>query len=354
MKIKHCTAIKLLILILLNIIYFVKSSSVLNKNDFAVLEGSGLDADLIPLNHFGSPVSPYEQNVIIMEEKIKFMAETFNQLEQKISSLINDNMELLEDKFQKIMDDKVTNMNKIVEEKIKMIGNSKPSYNVQELKCSDNRLPKSCHDLNECHNNIYSIMLPEISNKSFPAVCDLKTVDGGWTIIQRRQDGSENFFRNWTDYVEGFGNLNGEFFIGLEKLYSLTSLDEPQELYISLQDFEGETRYARYGQFKVDSASTDYTLTVGDYSGDASDCLSQHSGNKFSTKDRDNDIHNTRNCADYWKGAWWYSNCFYSNLNGLYLAGKIPSSKRGISWCGFRKYLYSLKSVQMMIRPKRD
>ncbi|KAI8126395.1 Fibrinogen C domain-containing protein 1 [Lucilia cuprina] len=345
---------KLLILILLNIICFVKTSLVLNNNYFAVEEGSGFDTDLISVNNFGTHVATHDQNVAVMEEKIKSLTETFNQLEQKISSLINDNMELLEDKFQKIMDDKVSNMNQIVEEKIKMIGDGKPTYNVQELKCSNNRLPKSCHDISECQNNIYSIMIPEFSNISFPAVCDLKSVDGDWTIIQRRQDGSENFFRNWTDYVEGFGNLNGEFFIGLEKLNALTSLNEPQELYIKLQDFEGETRYARYGKFKVDSKSTDYTLTVGDYSGDASDCFSQHSGNKFSTKDRDNDIHDSKNCADYWKGAWWYNNCFYSNLNGLYLAGKTPSTKRGISWCGFRDYAYSLKSVQMMIRPKRD
>ncbi|XP_046809011.1 microfibril-associated glycoprotein 4-like [Lucilia cuprina] len=354
MTTKNCLAIKLLILILLNIICFVKTSLVLNNNYFAVEEGSGFDTDLISVNSFGTHVATHDQNVAVMEEKIKSLAETFNQLEQKISSLINDNMELLEDKFQKIMDDKVSNMNQIVEEKIKMIGDGKPTYNVQELKCFNNRLPKSCYDISECHNNIYSIMLPEISNKSFPAVCDLKSLDGGWTIIQQRQDGSENFFRNWTDYVEGFGNLKGEFFIGLEKLYALTSLNEPQELYIKLQDFEGETRYARYGKFKVDSKSTDYTLTVGDYSGNAGDCLSQHNGYKFSTQDRDNDIQPTRNCAKHWKGAWWYMNCFHSNLNGEYLAGKIKASEGGISWCGFRNYGYSLKSVQMMIRTRNN
>ncbi|XP_065361234.1 fibrinogen C domain-containing protein 1-like [Calliphora vicina] len=195
-------------------------------------------------------------------------------------------------------------------------------------------------------------MVPEFSAKPFPVSCDLKTLNGGWTIIQRRQDGSENFYRNWTDYVEGFGDLNGEFFIGLEKLYALTSLDEPQELYITFEDFEGAKRYAKYNEFKVGSNSTDYKLIVGQYSGDADDCFSQHSGHKFSTNDRDNDIHSTRHCAEYWKGAWWYTNCFYSNLNGLYLFGKVQSSKRGVAWCGFRKTEYSLRSVQMMIRPK--
>ncbi|XP_065360035.1 fibrinogen C domain-containing protein 1-like [Calliphora vicina] len=313
-----------------------------------------MDNDLLTLNNPWTRVSKYEQNVFIMEEKIESLSKTFNQLELKINNLINDNMDLLENNFQKIMNDKITEINQIAEEKIKLISNSKPSYNVHELKCSNNRLPKSCHDLNECNSNVYSIMVPEFSPKPFPASCDFKTLNGGWTIIQRRQDGSENFYRNWTDYVEGFGNMNGEFFIGLEKLYALTSLDEPQELYITFEDFEGAKRYAKYREFKVGSKSTEYKLTVGQYSGDANDCFSQHSGHKFSTPDRDNDIHSTKNCAEYWKGAWWYTNCFHSNLNGLYLAGKVASTKRGISWCGFRKYEYSLKSVQMMIRPKRD
>ncbi|KAI8126394.1 Fibrinogen C domain-containing protein 1 [Lucilia cuprina] len=350
MKLKKYLTTKLIVL---NFFNFVNCSEILTKNDFAPEEVSVLELDLVPTNDLLSRIQKYEQNVFVMEEKMKSLSETFNQLELKMHTLIKDNMELLEKNLQQIIDEKIANINQVAEEKLKMISNAKPIYNVNEVKCSHNRLPKSCQDLNECNSNIYSLMVPEISNKPLPAVCDLKTFDGGWTIIQRRQDGSENFFRNWTDYVEGFGNLNGEFFLGLEKLYALTSLHEPQELYITLEDFDGQEKYAKYGQFKVDSNSTDYTLTVGKYSGNAGDCLSQHNGYKFSTKDRDNDAEENKNCADHWKGAWWYNNCFYSNLNGLYLGGKTPSSKRGISWCKFRKYEYSLKSVKMMIRPKR-
>lgn len=152
-------------------------------------------------------------------------------------------------------------------------------------------------------------MASEFSNDTLTVVCDLKTLDGGWTIIQRRQDGTENFYRNLTEYVEGFGNLNGEFFIGLEKLHALTTQDAPQELYIILEDFEGTRRYARYGVFKVGSEQTGYNLTIGSYNGNAGDKLSYHNGRKFTTKDRDNDEADY-NCAVKYRGAWWYKTCY--------------------------------------------
>ena len=148
-------------------------------------------------------------------------------------------------------------------------------------------------------------MVKSFSNEPFKAACDFETLNIGWTIIQRRQDGSENFFRNWTDYVKGFGDLHGEFFIGLEKLHVLTSNGPPQELYIIMKDYEGTRRYARYSKFSVGPESTDFILNVDGYSGNAGNSLSYHNRKTFSTKD----YGEAKNCALTYKGGWWYHKC---------------------------------------------
>ena len=34
-------------------------------------------------------------------------------------------------------------------------------------------------------------------------------------MIQRRMDGSVNFYRGWAEYKKGFGDINTEFWIGI-------------------------------------------------------------------------------------------------------------------------------------------
>ena len=61
-------------------------------------------------------------------------------------------------------------------------------------------------------------------------------------MFQRRMDRTENFYRGLADYVKGFGDLNGEFWLGLNKIHRLTQAANTT-LRVDLADFAGETRY---------------------------------------------------------------------------------------------------------------
>ena len=69
--------------------------------------------------------------------------------------------------------------------------------------CSD--LLKSGHT----QSGVYSIN-PD-GTGHFSVYCDMRTDGGGWTVFQRRQDGSVDFYRGWDDYKAGFSQLTAEF-----------------------------------------------------------------------------------------------------------------------------------------------
>lgn len=128
-------------------------------------------------------------------------------------------------------------------------------------------------------------------------------------MIQNRDEGGVSFYRNWAEYKHGFGNIGGEFWIGLEKLYELTS-SRIHEILIEMEDFEGVTRKAKYTHFAIGSEKENFALVLlGKYSGDAGDAMSYHAGQKFSTFDLDNDSWPEGNCAQAHTGAWWFNAC---------------------------------------------
>ncbi|XP_078379613.1 ficolin-2-like isoform X1 [Oculina patagonica] len=186
----------------------------------------------------------------------------------------------------------------------------------------------------------------------------LMAAGGGWTVFQKRLDGSFDFYRDWADYKLGFGNLIGEFWLGLDKLNRLSSSGR-YKLRVDLEDTEGNTAYAEYDLFAVGSEVTKYQLSVCRRLFLAGDSMAYHNGYSFTTNDRDNDIRSTSNCAVNCQGAWWYENCSYSNLNGFYRNGQYTPTRLmdsqtwrdGIVWKTWKGYEYSVKKTEMKIRP---
>ncbi|XP_034472452.1 ficolin-1-like isoform X2 [Drosophila innubila] len=196
-------------------------------------------------------------------------------------------------------------------------------------------------------SGIYEIQIPK--SGSSKVYCDTKTWGGPWTVILRRMDGSVNFYRTWRRYREGFGDLDGEFFLGLYKIYALTS-ESSQELLVQLEDSQGNQTYESYGKFAIASDDEYFALnTLGEASGTAGDSLSHHHTQPFTTYDLNNG--NGTNCAEKYTGGWWYGNpCHESNLCGKY--GDNTFGK-GVNWKTFRGFENSLKRVVMMIRPRK-
>ncbi|XP_078353874.1 microfibril-associated glycoprotein 4-like [Oculina patagonica] len=218
--------------------------------------------------------------------------------------------------------------------------------------CDMNKRAENCGELykfGERVNGVYTID-PD-SKGAFDVFCDQTTSGGGWTVLQRRLDGSVDFFRDWADYKSGFGNLTGEFWLGLGKINNLTRSGK-HKLRVELEDTEGNAAYAEYDVFVVANEETNYRLSVGNYSGNAGDSLTNHDGYPFTTKDQDNDQSFNHNCAVIQKGAWWYKKCHTANLNGFYHLGNYSGGwADGVVWKTWKGIWYSAKTTEMKIRP---
>ncbi|XP_049688425.1 tenascin isoform X2 [Accipiter gentilis] len=208
--------------------------------------------------------------------------------------------------------------------------------------------PKDCSQalLNgETTSGLYTVYLNGDKAQPLQVFCDMNEDGGGWIVFLRRQNGKEDFYKNWKTYVAGFGDLKDEFWIGLENLHKITSQGQ-YELRVDLQD-KGETAYAVYDRFSVGDAKTRYRLRVDGYSGTAGDSMTYHNGRSFSTFDKDNDSAIT-NCALSYKGAFWYKNCHRVNLMGRY---GDNSHSQGVNWFHWKGHEYSIQFAEMKLRP---
>ncbi|XP_045839658.1 tenascin-R isoform X2 [Meles meles] len=208
--------------------------------------------------------------------------------------------------------------------------------------------PQDCaqHLMNgDTLSGVYTIFLNGELSRKLQVYCDMTTDGGGWIVFQRRQNGQTDFFRKWAEYRVGFGNLEDEFWLGLDNIHRITSQGR-YELRVDMRDGQ-EAAFASYDKFSVEDGRNLYKLRLGGYNGTAGDSLSYHQGRPFSTEDRDNDVAVT-NCAMSYKGAWWYKNCHRTNLNGKY--GESRHSQ-GINWYHWKGHEFSIPFVEMKMRP---
>ncbi|XP_037707301.1 angiopoietin-related protein 7-like [Drosophila subpulchrella] len=319
-----------------------------------------------------------DKQILEQSEKVNFMTVTISNLQSQLAKSRDDvkvKIKDINDRTEevKIRDDIIKSKEKEISDKSEQLKNIEGKITVKDnelenlsaqISTKDNEIDslnnQTKHDLekitemtDELHtcrewescptgrpDGVYKINKPGIA--VFEAPCN----SNGWMTIQRRQDGSVDFNLNWVNYKNGFGNLTGELFIGLEKLHQMTK-DKPHELYIKLMKFNGESAYAHYDNFQIGSELEFYKLkSLGTCSGTTGDSLRYSEGLKFSTIDSDNDGISS-NCALSHSGAWWYNNCSYSRLNGKYLRGSTGT----IIWHGFGGN-NNLAFTQMMIRPK--
>ncbi|CAG5130240.1 unnamed protein product [Candidula unifasciata] len=222
------------------------------------------------------------------------------------------------------------------------------------------QMPTQCQDVFEnggmrFMGDYYIMIKPAGVPHAFKALCKMVN-SSGWTVIQKRQDGSVDFYRTWEDYKRGFGSLEGEFWLGNDNIHYLTSQEDTM-LRIDMEDWSGKRFYAVYNHFRVDGPKHNYRLHVSGYQGNAGDSLTSlwenHDGMPFSTKDKDNDGRFYDSCAQHYQGAWWFNNCFEAHLNGKYYHKGFHKNyfqRDGIQWNTIHMYS-SLKAVLMMVKP---
>ncbi|XP_034104854.2 angiopoietin-related protein 7-like [Drosophila albomicans] len=260
----------------------------------------------------------------LFEECKMNSAEKFNKLEN------------CEHEFKKInsspnkKDESVANNQKTVELQ------TEASQNKSEIIKLNNKIPSSCIPYVQ---GVHEISFDDLG--SFDVLCDSQLVGPGAIVIQQRVGGDEDFNRDWATYREGFGSMQSDFFLGLEKIHRLTS-SRPHELYVHLVALNGTAYYAHYDDFQIANERNGYRLRLGKYNGNAStdDCLRRHRSMKFSTYDRDNDVGYNYSCALNNHSGWWFEHCYQCNLN--------VRNGRELKW-----YSIDLKEVKMLIRPKQ-
>uniref|UniRef100_A0A8C3XYH7 Fibrinogen beta chain n=1 Tax=Catharus ustulatus TaxID=91951 RepID=A0A8C3XYH7_CATUS len=183
---------------------------------------------------------------------------------------------------------------------------------------------KECEDIIRKGGETSEMYLiqPDPFVKPYRVYCDMETDNGGWTLIQNRQDGSVNFGRNGG---KNYCDTPGEYWLGNDKISQLTKIG-PTEVLIEMEDWNGDKVSAHYGGFTIQNEGNKYQLSVVITKAlQENRTMTIHNGMYFSTYDRDNDgwltLDPRKQCSKQDGGGWWYNRCHSANPNGRYYWG---------------------------------
>ncbi|XP_060559444.1 neurogenic locus Notch protein-like [Ruditapes philippinarum] len=196
----------------------------------------------------------------------------------------------------------------------------------------ETRLLSDCYDLlNIDHANVSGVYYIKLwqSHTTIQVYCDMDTDGGGWTVFQRRFNGSVDFYKSFYEYENGFGSLDGEFWLGLAYVQEMASQGQ-SELRLDLKAADDSTAYETYQNFKSRSLANLYP---------------SYRSRRWNSS--------SYSCAKTDHGGWWYNGCTLANLNGEYVTpGTISSyhsGEGGVIYREFQEYK-SLKETKMMFR----
>ncbi|XP_057216613.1 angiopoietin-related protein 5 isoform X2 [Triplophysa rosa] len=212
------------------------------------------------------------------------------------------------------------------------------------------------------------IIHPEDTDVPFEVFCEMDYMEGGWTVIQRRTDGLTDFKKVWSEYLDGFGHLPGEHWLGLRKVFNILNQKNTRfQLHVSLVSQDDSTAYASYDNFWLEDETNFFAIHLGRYAGSAGDAFRGYDQEEnqdtapFSTSDIDNDgcapfctfdEKAVESCSVHQNNTgWWFNQCGKANLNGSQL-DQDYSTQSHIRWDTWTKNgkPVQIKSVSMKIR----
>ena len=126
---------------------------------------------------------------------------------------------------------------------------------------------------------------------------------GGWTRIMNKVNNANAFYRNWSDFKSGFGDINENHWLGFNLINMILSTDD------FMVRFEFENSILEYFEFdliKIGSESQNFILTLGQLTNyTIKPDIMYDNRSEFRTFD-----YNTNVCPQKYKAGWWFKVCY--------------------------------------------